>query len=154
MRDVSKKRRQIPLFFCGVLLVAGFGFSVTAAHQCSHGHHHHHHDSRDENVGAVKNDKQQHPQRLLLPEEIAEEEDLKIMWAAHDHHHGDGHGHKHDDHLRPSGLGNYLFLLLRTFLGLQLLLCSFLSWFLFFTIFHIPTCFRPCSCEMSCYPTL
>ncbi|XP_075497026.1 IAA-alanine resistance protein 1 [Primulina tabacum] len=112
MREISNKMRQICLFFCGVLLVAGFGLSVTAAHQCSHDHdhHHHHHDARDENVGAVRNDKQQHPQRLLLPEEIAEEEDLKNMWAAHDHNHGDGHGygHKHDGHPKPSGLGLWI----------------------------------------------
>ncbi|XP_073130046.1 IAA-alanine resistance protein 1 [Henckelia pumila] len=109
MRNVSSMRPQISIFLLLVVVGFGFGFSVTAAHQCSHGHHHHHdHHAHDENVGAVKNDKEQHQQRLLLPEEIAEEEDLKIMWAAHDHNHDHGHGHKHDGDPKPSGLGLWI----------------------------------------------
>ncbi|OIT21355.1 PREDICTED: IAA-alanine resistance protein 1 [Nicotiana attenuata] len=73
-----------------------FGSSLSAeAHQCNHGHghdhdhqgHHHHHHGMSE----VKQRK--------LPEELAEEEDLKLLgFGSHDdvdvHHHHNGHGAK------------------------------------------------------------
>ncbi|KAG8382647.1 hypothetical protein BUALT_Bualt05G0099100 [Buddleja alternifolia] len=104
--SVSDKQRQICSNFVVVLVVVGFVFSVTAAHQCNHGHHHHvheehHHDPHNEEVGVIKKNQQQ---RVLLPEEIAEEEDLKMMWAHNDHDHG--HGRKHDGGVTElSGLG-------------------------------------------------
>ncbi|KAK6146650.1 hypothetical protein DH2020_020519 [Rehmannia glutinosa] len=112
MGGVSDKRRQIYSYFVGVLVVVGFVFSVAAAHQCNHGHddhhHHHHHSLHDEDVGLIeKNQRQQ----VLLPEEIAEEEDLKMMWAnddhVHDFEHGH-HGHKHDSGVELSGLGLWI----------------------------------------------
>ncbi|KAL0446674.1 UNVERIFIED_CONTAM: IAA-alanine resistance protein 1 [Sesamum latifolium] len=110
MGGVSDKRRQICSYVFGVLVVVGFGFFVAAAHQCSHGHHHHHnHDHlHDEDVGLVKEMKRQ---QVLLPEEMAEEEDLKMMWAHDDHDHDfelvDG-GHKHGGHVELSGLWLWL----------------------------------------------
>lgn len=100
MRAVSDNRRQIYYCVFAVLAVVGFGFSVAAAHQCSHGHHHHHHVHDDEDVGLMKKNQ---GQQTLLPEEMAEEEDLKMMWGHHDHDHD--HNFDHDGHVELSGLG-------------------------------------------------
>lgn len=109
MGVVSDNRRQIYPYFFGVVLVVGFGFSVAAAHQCNHGHdhdhHHHYHHVHDEDVGLTKKNQ---GEQVLLPEEIAEEEDLKMMWAHDDHDHDfehGHHGHKHDGDVELSGLG-------------------------------------------------
>ncbi|KAH6830967.1 ZIP metal ion transporter family [Perilla frutescens var. hirtella] len=105
MRAVSDNRRQIYCCLFGVLAVVGFGLSVAAAHQCSHGHHHHHH--HDEDVGLMKNNQGQ--QQTLLPEEIAEEEDLLRMWGHDDHDHELEHGHhEHDGDVELSGLGLWI----------------------------------------------
>lgn len=101
MGAVSDKQRQIYFCFFGILVVVGFGFSVAAAHQCSHGHDHAHH-VHDDDVGPMKKNQ---GQRVLLPEEIAEEEDLKMMWANDDHGHEFEHGHHHDGHVELSGIG-------------------------------------------------
>lgn len=71
----------------------------------SHDHHHcsHHQQHGDAKVSEPK-----------LPEELAEEEDLKLYGFGshhhHDHHHGHHHGHHHDHHHLVksdlSGLGN------------------------------------------------
>ncbi|KAL7149629.1 hypothetical protein ABFS83_05G054100 [Erythranthe nasuta] len=116
----SDKQRRICFCFCfclfGVLLAVGFGFSVAAPHQCSgHGHdhqHHHHHDHDhhrhvdDEDVGLIEKNDQRRP--MLLPEEIAEEEDLKMMSAIDDHRHGFDHVHNHHSHVELSGLGLWI----------------------------------------------
>ncbi|KAL0296530.1 UNVERIFIED_CONTAM: IAA-alanine resistance protein 1 [Sesamum radiatum] len=111
MGGVSDERRRICSYVFGVLVVVGFGFFVAAAHQCSHGHHHHDHDHdhlHDEVVGLTKEMKRQ---QVLLPEEMAEEEDLKMMWAHDDHDHDfelvHG-GHKHGGHVELSGLWLWL----------------------------------------------
>ena len=81
----------------GVLAVA-----AAAAHQCSHHHHHHVHD--DDHVGLIEKNQ---GRQSLLPEEIAEEEDLKMMWGHDDDHHDCGHGHhEHDGDVELAGLGN------------------------------------------------
>ncbi|KAL8535796.1 hypothetical protein ACS0TY_011436 [Phlomoides rotata] len=104
MGAVSDKRRQIYSYFFCILMVVGFGFAVAAAHQCSHGHDHHH--VHDPDVGSLKKNL---GQRALLPEEIAEEEDLKMMWANDDHgHEFEHHGHKHDGHVELSGLALWI----------------------------------------------
>lgn len=97
----EKQQQQIYSYFFGILMVVGFGLSVAAAHQCSHGHDHAHHSPHvhDADVGSIKKNQ---GQRVLLPEEIAEEEDLKMMWANDDHGHEFEHGHKH---VELSGLG-------------------------------------------------
>lgn len=95
-------RQQIWVRGFLVLAILGFGLCVAAAHKCSHGHdhdddhhHHHHHHDHDHHhhhhdLGGIGNNQQ----RKLLPEEIAEEEDLRMMWdhsnADHEihHHHG------------------------------------------------------------------
>ncbi|KAL7110900.1 hypothetical protein ACP275_05G054800 [Erythranthe tilingii] len=111
----SDQQRRICFCFClfGVLLAVGFGFSVAAPHQCSgHGHHHHDHDHRhvdDEDVGLIEKNDQRRP--MLLPEEIAEEEDLKMMSAIDGHRHGFDHvhhGHNHHSHVELSGLGLWI----------------------------------------------
>ncbi|KAL3652882.1 hypothetical protein CASFOL_002563 [Castilleja foliolosa] len=107
MGTVSDKQLQIYSHFIGVLVVLGFLLSAAVAHQCSHGHDHHHHgnhhhDLHDEDLGAIKKNERQ---RALLPEEIAEEEDLKMMWADDDDHvHGSEFGHQHDDVVELTGL--------------------------------------------------
>ncbi|KAL9224463.1 hypothetical protein vseg_000492 [Gypsophila vaccaria] len=95
--------------------------SPAPPHSCSHGHnhhhdhHHHHHDhhhDHDDHHGTLN----EPPKRKLLPEELAEEEDLKLLGfgSGHDHHHhGHGHGHGHDDdddgsHSQLSGVGLWI----------------------------------------------
>ncbi|KAG6764351.1 hypothetical protein POTOM_031817 [Populus tomentosa] len=65
-------------------------------HDCAHGHHHHHHHHHEHNPGVIES---------KLPEELAEEEDMKLYgFGNHDH----DHDHDHDDHhhrgLELSGL--------------------------------------------------
>ncbi|KAL5830066.1 hypothetical protein ACOSQ3_019534 [Xanthoceras sorbifolium] len=63
-------------------------------HHCDHGHDHHH-------------DGHQHKEtRMLLPEELAEEEDMRLygFWPYHDH----DHDHDHVDHTQLFGLGLWL----------------------------------------------
>ncbi|CAA0814761.1 IAA-alanine resistance protein 1 [Striga hermonthica] len=112
MGAFSVKHSQICSHLFGVLVIVGFLFCAAAGNQCSHGHdghhhNHHHHDVHDEDLGSIKKNERQ---RSLLPEEIAEEEDLKMMWAQDDNHvHDFGHGHnghKHDVDL--SGLGLWI----------------------------------------------
>ncbi|CAA3023533.1 IAA-alanine resistance 1 [Olea europaea subsp. europaea] len=106
MGSVSNKQQIYHCFrfvFCVVVVV---GFSVTAAHQCNHHHdfdnpHHHvHHGNGD--VGVVKK------QQQLLPEELAEEEDLKLYGYGLHHNHGYETEHKHGDVVELSGLGLWL----------------------------------------------
>ncbi|KAL6579546.1 IAA-alanine resistance protein 1 [Orobanche minor] len=99
----SEKKRQTYSYIVAILVVVFCVFSAAAAHQCNHGHedHHHHYDVHDEDLGLIRKNERQ----VLLPEEIAEEEDLKMMWDHdddHDYERGH-HGHKHDVEL--SGLG-------------------------------------------------
>ncbi|KAL3502129.1 hypothetical protein ACH5RR_036578 [Cinchona calisaya] len=102
---------RIGVIFAGFVI---FGFGVTAALEGFHGHHHHHHhhdagcshghhhhhDGVGEEVhrhgrhGDVEDDGVM--KRKLLPEELAEEEDLKLYgYGGGDHHHHDHH-HHHD----------------------------------------------------------
>ncbi|CAI9779151.1 unnamed protein product [Fraxinus pennsylvanica] len=107
MGSVSNKQQQIYHCFRIVFsVVVVVGFTVTAAHQCNHHHHHHpdhvHQDNGD--VGVFKK------QQQLLPEELAEEEDLKLYgYGLHLHHnHGYETEHKHGDVVELSGLGLWL----------------------------------------------
>lgn len=80
-------------------LGSGGGFCATPVqgkghghdHQCDHGHHHHDHD----------HDHQHKEKKMLLPEELAEEEDMKLYgfgpYYGHDHDHDHGHSHHHHD---------------------------------------------------------
>lgn len=80
-------------------LGSGGGFCATPVngkdhghdHQCDHGHHHHDHD----------HDHQHKEKKMLLPEELAEEEDMKLYgfgsYFGHDHDHDHGHSHHHHD---------------------------------------------------------
>ncbi|KAH9794345.1 IAA-alanine resistance protein 1 [Citrus sinensis] len=84
-------------------LGSGGGFCATPVHgkdhghdhQCDHGHHHHDHDH------------QHKEKKMLLPEELAEEEDMKLYgfgpYYGHDHDHGHSH-HHHDSDSQLSGL--------------------------------------------------
>ncbi|XP_050234448.1 IAA-alanine resistance protein 1 [Mercurialis annua] len=74
---------------------------ATAGGGCSHGHHHHHHHHHDEHDDELIQTK--------LPEELAEEEDMKLYgFSNHDHGHGHGHGHDHHDLNKLTGLGIWL----------------------------------------------
>ncbi|XVF85538.1 hypothetical protein PTKIN_Ptkin17bG0125400 [Pterospermum kingtungense] len=93
-------------------LCFGSGFGMSPAHgdhahhhHCDHGHHdhHHHHHGHDHHqhrhVETVKKD-------MLLPEELAEEEDMKMYGFGP---YGDDHDHEHDHHHQHlSGLGLWL----------------------------------------------
>ncbi|KAL1568678.1 IAA-alanine resistance protein 1 [Salvia divinorum] len=103
MGPVPVSRRQIYYCMLGVLAVVGFGLSAAAAHQCSHEHHHHHHVHDADHVGLIEKNQ---GRQTLLPEEIAEEEDLKMMWG---HHHDFGYGHhEHDGNVELAGLGLWI----------------------------------------------
>ncbi|KAH9745951.1 IAA-alanine resistance protein 1 [Citrus sinensis] len=86
-------------------LGSGGGFCATPVngkdhghdHQCDHGHHHHDHDH------------QHKEKKMLLPEELAEEEDMKLYgfgpYYGRDHDHDHGHSrHHHDRDSQLSGL--------------------------------------------------
>ena len=73
---------------------AGEGLFTSPAHHHSHGHHHHHHHHHaGDRIHS------------MLPEELAEEEDMKLYGFGnnyHNHH----HTHDHDFNL-TAGLGKF-----------------------------------------------
>lgn len=120
MGGVSNKQQRIYNCFRMVFgFVVVVGFSVAAAHQCNHHHdhlddHNHHHDHVHHDgfgVGVVKSQ-----QQLLLPEELAETEDLKLYGFGLHHSHNHEREHKHGDIVELSGLGKHF---------------PFLAWFIF-----------------------
>ncbi|XP_071706985.1 IAA-alanine resistance protein 1-like [Rutidosis leptorrhynchoides] len=92
---------------CSLLLILiyllGFNLELSLGlHQCQHSHdhnhehHHHHHHDHDHDLSVKK-----------LPEELAEEEDLRMEFMSHLHHHDHDHHHHHDhDHGIGNGNGN------------------------------------------------
>ncbi|XP_024988123.1 IAA-alanine resistance protein 1 isoform X2 [Cynara cardunculus var. scolymus] len=101
MMVIHHCKKQIYSLLLILVLTVGFNFEASFGHQCqhssapavheshvhhhncdhSHGHHHHHHDH---DLGMKK-----------LPEELAEEEDLRLEYVSHhdhdhDHYHGGG----------------------------------------------------------------
>lgn len=86
-------------------LSSGLGFSESHGHHhCSHGHnhrdhhhdHHHHHHHTKESLLESK-----------LPEELAEEEDMRLYgFGFVDHDHDHDHKHEHFGVSELSGLGN------------------------------------------------
>lgn len=135
MGSVSNKQQIYHCFrfvFCVVVVV---GFSVTAAHQCNHHHdfdnpHHHvHHGNGD--VGVVKK------QQQLLPEELAEEEDLKLYGYGLHHNHGYETEHKHGDVVELSGLGTYFLLPSLIYFLKNQLHCEVVKFFDFVELFSL-----------------
>lgn len=105
-----------------VLVICGFGVAAAAAHDESHGHSPHHHcshghhghDHRHQNHGEEEH---QHGEvtsatgrRTKLPEELAEEEDLKLFGFGGGRHHHHDHYHHHGSvaDAELSGLGKFL----------------------------------------------
>ncbi|XP_021764574.1 IAA-alanine resistance protein 1-like [Chenopodium quinoa] len=103
---VQRSKHILLLLLLVTLLDLCIGHQSPASHHgCSHDHHHHHdqenthhhhhhhhnHDEIDQSVD----------KRKLLPEELAEEEDLKLYGFGSDNHH---HHHHHEDHLNGSHL--------------------------------------------------
>ncbi|CAI0409725.1 unnamed protein product [Linum tenue] len=67
--------------------------------QCGGHHHHHHHHHHDHGHGESMEYK--------LPEELAEEEDMKLYGFGNYHAH-DEHDHHHDSHSKLSGIGLWI----------------------------------------------
>ncbi|KAJ8427343.1 hypothetical protein Cgig2_016498 [Carnegiea gigantea] len=105
------------VFFC-ICSDLGLGHQSPASHHsCSHDHHHHHHHddssvshhdhnhdhhhSHDEAKGKTK--------KKMLPEELAEEEDLKLygFGSGSDHHDDHDHDPSHGGS-QLSGVGSYI----------------------------------------------
>lgn len=103
--EPKRKRILLALFLLLVScsdLCFGNEFCASPVHQHSHGHHHHHdcahghqhHHHREHNPGVIES---------KLPEELAEEEDMKLYGFGN-------HDHDHDHHrgLELSGLGLWI----------------------------------------------
>jgi len=118
--EPKRKRILLALFLLLVScsdLCFGNEFCASPVHQHSHGHHHHHdcahghqhHHHHEHNPGVIES---------KLPEELAEEEDMKLYGFGN-------HDHDHDHHrgLELSGLGIFslLFLLLSEIVRVSLL---------------------------------
>ncbi|XP_002521911.2 IAA-alanine resistance protein 1 [Ricinus communis] len=93
--EFREKQKQI--LFCFLLLVllffidlcfASTGQCISPAHHDSHGHDHHHHHHHD-------HDHDNHRIESKLPEELAEEEDMKLYGFSNYHHHHHDHDHDH-----------------------------------------------------------
>ncbi|XP_012072385.1 IAA-alanine resistance protein 1 isoform X2 [Jatropha curcas] len=69
------------------------GCAVGHAH-----HHHHHHHDRDHDGQLIES---------MLPEELAEEEDMKLYGFSNYHHDHHSHGHDHDSKLTGLGLWSH-----------------------------------------------
>lgn len=122
------KKKQILLVVALVLdLGLGSGFCATPVygkdhghdHQCDHGHHHHDH--------------QQKEKKMLLPEELAEEEDMRLYGFGpyyghdHDHHHHDGDSQLSGLALWVNALGCSLLVSLASLICLVLLPVIFIQ---------------------------
>ena len=114
----------------------GHSHSAFCTHHDHHHHHHdhHHHDHHcEDGHDHVHHEKDKTVDGFKLPEELAEEEDMKLYGFGfphdHHHHHDHDHGHGHHHHVGASelsGLGilsvcDYAFLTI-LFLGLLLFL--------------------------------
>ena len=118
---------KVGVSFVAVLMIYGLG--VTAAHEdfhvhsphdhdhhCGHGHlhhhHHHHHNEGEHHHGRHDDVGGEVKGRRKLPEELAEEEDLKLYgFGVGDHHQHHHHGIAAGDE-ELSGLGKFLLLAL------------------------------------------
>ncbi|GKC50170.1 IAA-alanine resistance protein 1 [Tanacetum coccineum] len=100
-----------------LVLICGFCLDLSFGHQCEHessvvpevSHHHH---GCDHDHGHGHGHEHEHVEFGLgvkkLPEELAEEEDLRMEFMSHHHDHHHGHdGHDHGSEL--SGVGNVAF---------------------------------------------
>ncbi|KAJ6988299.1 IAA-alanine resistance protein 1 [Populus alba x Populus x berolinensis] len=105
--EPKRKRILLALFLLLVScsdLCFGNEFCASPVHQHSHGHHHHHdcahghhHHHHGHNPGVIES---------KLPEELAEEEDMKLYgFGNHDHDHDHHHHHRG---LELSGLGLWI----------------------------------------------
>ncbi|XP_022732975.1 IAA-alanine resistance protein 1-like isoform X2 [Durio zibethinus] len=97
-------------------LCFGSGFGMSPAHgdhghhhHCDHGHghgHDHHHHDHDYHQKHRHVEEQKKKKNMMLPEEMAEEEDMKLYGFGP---YRDDHDHDHDhDHQDLSGLGLWL----------------------------------------------
>ncbi|KAJ0987294.1 hypothetical protein J5N97_005650 [Dioscorea zingiberensis] len=105
--------RRPLLFLAAAAAVILFSACLSSAHSCpfsspatdlglhdhDHDHHHGHHDHRDHH----EHHDVEIRQRSRLPEEVAEEEDLKLEGSGHHHHH-----HSHGDDLEMTSMGIWL----------------------------------------------
>ena len=90
----------------GLFLDLSSGFKVSASgvhesrvgHHCDHGHDHHHHHHHDHH-----HHHKQSSVEFKLPEELAEEEDMKLYGFGS---HSQDHDHEHFGILQLSGPGN------------------------------------------------
>ncbi|KAG8637587.1 hypothetical protein MANES_15G138800v8 [Manihot esculenta] len=90
------------LLFCTNLCFCS-GFCASPVHDHSHGHHHHHHDCHhheDNHVAQSIESK--------MPEELAEEEDMRLYGFSNYHFHDHHHSHSHDPDLKLTVLGLWL----------------------------------------------
>lgn len=80
------------------------GSCTSQAHE-SHDHHHHHHHQCEHGHNHHDHQEEKLATRSKLPEELAEEEDMKLygFGFAHDHHDHGHNDHRHGTEL--SGLG-------------------------------------------------
>ncbi|XP_065855364.1 IAA-alanine resistance protein 1 isoform X2 [Euphorbia lathyris] len=107
----SRNRTFLPL--CVALLISldlcfGSGFCAQHVHDDSHAHHHHDCDNGHDH--SHHHDHEFHRIESKLPEELAEEEDMKLYGFSNylHHHHHHSHTHTHDHDLTLTGLGLWL----------------------------------------------
>ncbi|KAH9602950.1 hypothetical protein KSS87_001692 [Heliosperma pusillum] len=94
-RSSSNYLILVLLLFASSLLDLSIGHQSPApSHSCSHGHHHHHHHHDHHHDDIID---ESMTKKKLLPEELAEEEDLKLFGFGFgsDHHHHHDHDHHH-----------------------------------------------------------
>ncbi|XP_044480587.1 IAA-alanine resistance protein 1-like isoform X2 [Mangifera indica] len=94
---MSSFKTQIFVFsVLDLILLSGFcfdlGFATGTTPSHDHHHHHHHHHHHDHNLGGH----QHTDKKMLLPEELAEEEDMRLYGFGPYHH---DHDHDQDHHV-------------------------------------------------------
>lgn len=101
---LSRNRVEFALLLF-VCLFLGSYLDLGTGHQCQGDHHHHHHDHAHSH-SHLHQDKEEFVVRSKLPEELAEEEDMKLygFGLPHDHHHDHDHHHSIES-TELSGLG-------------------------------------------------
>lgn len=104
--DEETGRIGVVVLLISALMVSGLAVAAAHGDSCGHAlddhshHHHHHHHQHHQCGGGHDHDHHHHvghvgleKQKVMLPEELAEEEDLKLYGLGDEHHH---HHHKYD----------------------------------------------------------
>lgn len=104
---LRQSKNQICSLLIVLVLTIGFNFEASFGQQCQHSSEPEVHESHDHHRNCDhSHDHHHHLGRKKLPEELAEEDDLRSEFVSHHDH---DHDHHHGGDSELSGVGNVTF---------------------------------------------